>query len=317
MSPRSAASVADEPSDPRTSTRVGPRVTTYSGRTPMSRPGARPKRSRAGLKSRAWMALPIVLLLLCGTDALWVVTAPAPSAALLATVESQATAPCAGFQVVGLRGHNDRLDTDQGLGADDWALAQLLKSQLASRVETYGVYALPYTQGGDLHGLPISVTRDISPGAELLAAYLTRRAAACPAEARVVIGQSEGAAIVHWAYPRIVRWLSAAILLGDALHLAPASYDDPAAIGGRGQLTAWMGQGFSIGSIRTPDTIPSDDATVLRSYCLPHDQVCDWNPFDPHADTHLDYRLNAPLWPAGPGVLDLAARFITSRVGGY
>jgi hypothetical protein len=282
----------------------------------MSRPGARPKRSRSGLESRAWMALPIVLLLLVGSDALWVVTAPAPSAALMAIVESQASAPCTGFQVVGLRGHNDRLDTDHGLGADDWALAQLLKSQLATRFETFSVYALPYTQEGDLLGLPVSVTRDISPGAELLGAYLTRRAAACPTETRVVIGQSEGAAIVHWAYPRIVRWSSAAILLGDALHVAPASYDDPAATGGRGQLAAWMGQGIGIGPVRTPDIIPPDGGVLVRSYCLPHDQVCDWNPVDRHPDTHLDYRLNAPLWLAGPGVLDLAERFISSLVAG-
>lgn len=315
MSPRSAKRAEDEPSaEPRTSTRVLPWVSTYSDRTPMSRPGARPNVLLPQLKRLAWLTPPFLLLVVVAADAMWIATAPPPSGELIATVVSQANGPCSDLQVVGLRGHNDQLDTNLGLGVDDWALTERLRDQFASHPVTFSTYALPYSQERDLAGLPVSVPRDISPGSDLLVAYLSRRSAQCPTENRVLIAQSEGGAIVHWAYPQIARWIEAAVLLGDPLHIPSAGYNEPAAAGGRGQLDAWLGRGFGIGPLRAPDPISQADGVRVKSYCLPHDQVCDWNPFDPHPDAHLDYRLNLPLWASGPGVLDLAARFITGRV---
>ena len=80
------------------------------------------------------------------------------------------------------------------------------------------------------------------------------------------------------------------------------------------QLASWLGRGYGIGPVRGPDPISATDGASMRSYCLPHDQVCDWNPLDRQPDAHLDYRLNLPLWASGPGVLDLAAGFMTGRV---
>jgi hypothetical protein len=126
----------------------------------------------------------------------------------------------------------------------------------------------------------------------------------------VVVGQSEGAAVAHWAYPDIAARVVAVVLTGDPLRVG-GDYDEDLGAVGIGMLSAWMS--FDFKAVRMHDRMGKGSGRV-RSYCLPHDRVCAFNPFDLGSSSHLDYRHNPPGAHGGKGVLDRAADFILARM---
>jgi hypothetical protein len=128
----------------------------------------------------------------------------------------------------------------------------------------------------------------------------------------VVVGQSEGAAVAHWAYPKVESRITAMVLLGDPLHDPRARYDVDLGNEHYGQLMISLA--LDPPRLRFKDRIPAGAARV-RSFCLPHDQVCGFNPFDRQPSAHLTYRDNSP-GPKQMGVLDCAAEFIIRSITG-
>jgi hypothetical protein len=124
---------------------------------------------------------------------------------------------------------------------------------------------------------------------------------------------SEEAAVAHWAYPGIADKVAAMVLLGDPLHLPSAVYSVDLGNRHYGQLL--LSLAFDPLSLRFRDRISGGHPRV-RSYCLPHDPVCGFNPLDRHPSTHLEYRNNPPGAHGGPGVLDLAVDFVLQAVRG-
>jgi hypothetical protein len=241
----------------------------------------------------------------------WVKQASAPSAALQATLQTLASRPCAGLQVVGVRGHSD---PSTEVGPDVRALIQLLKARLGQDNQT-DVVSLPYEQGPNLGIVPLWVPRDITNGARTLEDYLRVRMAACRGEPRVVIAQSEGAGLAHLAFPHTAQWVQATVLLGDPLHLSSAAYDENLGATSNGSLVPWMGMGIDVGRRTWADPVPSGVASRIRSYCLPHDHVCSQDFFDRQHSAHLEYRNNPLVAGFHQGVLDLAVDFVVARLG--
>jgi cutinase len=243
----------------------------------------------------------------------WVKAAPPPSAETVRQARAAAERPCTDVELIGLRGSGDPEHGSAGLGADVFALAWRVRQAVAaSRFGSLDVYALPYEQGDLVLGAPVSVPRDIAPGAALLDSYLDARAAACPSERKVVVGQSEGAAVAHWAYPATAKRLRALVLLGDPFHLRDTVYDQYLGPAGDGQLTPWLG--LDLRSRHWGDPITASDAVKVRSFCLPHDQVCSLDPFDHYPTTHLSYRHNPAPGSSTTGVLERAAGFLLARL---
>jgi hypothetical protein len=230
-----------------------------------------------------------------------------PSRRLVAIVDAAALRPCAEVELIGLRGQGDRLDGRAPAGDDVTALYRTLTARWAGTVRSE-LYPLPYEQG--TLPLALSVAGDIPPAATALARYVGRRAEACPTTKLVIAGQSEGAAVAHWAYPDIIGRVAAIVLMGDPLRMA-ADYDEDLGAVGIGMLSPWMS--FDLRTVRLRDRIGPGQGRV-RSYCLPHDRVCAFNPFDLRPSAHLDYRRNPRGSRGGSGVLDRAADFVLALV---
>src|SRR5262249_26443409 len=136
------------------------------------------------------------------------------------------------------------------------------------------VVSLPYEQGPSLGIVPIRVPRDISSGADALDEYLRLRSATCPAEPKVLVAQSEGAALTHLALPRVAERVEAVVLLGDPLHLSSAPYNENLGQTSDGELVPWMGMGIDVARRTWADPVPPSTAPRIRSYCFTHDHVC-------------------------------------------
>jgi len=258
----------------------------------------------------AGIVLGVVVLVMVGWFA-WVKQPSAPSAALQATIHTLVHTPCTGLQVVGVRGHSD---PPNEVGPDVSALILRLRARLGQDSQT-DVVSLPYEQGPNIGIVPLWVPRDITNGAHTLEDYLRARTAACRGERRVVIAQSEGAGLAHLAFPHIAEWVQATVLLGDPLHLSTTAYDENLGPTSNGSLVPWMGMGIDVGRRTWADPVPSDLASRIRSYCLPHDHVCSQDFFDRQRSTHVEYRNNPLVAGLGQGVLDLAVDFVVARLG--
>lgn len=253
----------------------------------------------------------VLLVLVTAGWFAWVKKPSAPSAALQATLQTLANRPCAGLQIVGVRGHSD---PSTEVGPDVSVLIRLLKARLGQENQT-DVVSLPYEQGPNLGIVPLWVPRDITNGARTLEDYLRIRAAVCRGEPRVVLAQSEGAGLAHLAFPHVAEWVQATVLLGDPLHLSSAPYDENLGPTSNGSLVPWMGMGIDVGRRTWADPVPTGVASRIRSYCLPHDHVCSQDFFDRRRSAHLEYRTNPVVAGFGRGVLDLAVDFVVARVG--
>ncbi len=241
----------------------------------------------------------------------WVKAPASPSADVVQKLHVLETRACTSVEIVGVRGHSD---PPSSVGPDVQALILRLEARLLGAARL-SVLSLPYEEGPTLWVVPISVPRDITAGARALEQYLEARAAACPDEHEVVIGQSEGAALTHLTLPRIPSSVVAVVLLGDPLHLGSAAYDVDLGPTSNGALLPWMGLSVDLSARRWADPVPADLAAKVRSYCLTHDRVCGMNLLDLHPSTHVTYRNNPEVPGHGRGVLDLAVDFIIARLG--
>lgn len=252
-----------------------------------------------------------VLILALGWFA-WLKAPAAPSARLHATLQALATRHCAALEVIGVRGHGD---PPSDVGPDVHALILRLQARLGEGRQA-DVVPLPYEQTRGPWGAPLWVPRDVITGARALEEYVGARAAACPQEPRVLIAQSEGAALAHLAIPRIAASVRATVLLGDPLHLSSAPYNENLGPTPNGSLVPVMGFGIDVSRWTWVDPVPSGLASKIRSYCLPHDHVCGQDLFDRQTSAHLDYRDNRAVSGSSRGVLDLAVDFIVARLSG-
>jgi hypothetical protein len=253
------------------------------------------------------LSLPI----LAGLWLAWVRMPESSDPWLSGLIGRTADRPCSEVEVVGLRGHNDPLEEWEGAGADVQALTAVLRQRLQGQ-HSAELFGFPYRQARDTFGLPLRVGRNVPPSAQLLRDYIERRSRQCPTTRLVVVGQSEGAAIAHWAYPEIESRITAMVLLGDPLHDPRANYAVDLGNRHHGQLTISLA--LDPLRFRFKDRIPAGAARV-RSFCLPHDQVCGLNPFDREPSAHIRYRENSP-GPDHLGLLDRAAEFIVRSITG-
>lgn len=238
-----------------------------------------------------------VALLTAGTLLLGA-TGPTRARALLAPA-------CGPLLVVGLRGNGDPLERDRGMGEDTWAVAQRLSRRLPPGLHA-ALAGFPYDTGPAWR-----VVDHVPPASKQLATYLADRHQRCPRERLVLIGQSEGAAVVHLALPSVGSQLAAAVLLADPARLGDAPYDVPRS--SRGGLLAGVllgGWGSLLGGA-VRDDVPASAASRLRSYCLRGDPVCESSPLAIlqawRSSVHTSYRYNPD------GVADAAAAFAASR----
>lgn len=257
----------------------------------------------------AGAAVGALLILALGWLA-WLKAPAAPSARLHSTLQALATRPCVALQVIGVRGHGDP-PTD--VGPDVHALILRLQARLGQGSQA-DVVPLPYEQTRGPWGAPLWVPRDVITGARALEEYVGARAAACSQEPKVVIAQSEGAALAHLAIPRIAASVRATVLLGDPLHFSSAPYNENLGPAPHGSLVPVMGFGIDVSRRTWVDPVPSGLASKVRSYCLPHDHVCGQDLFDRQASAHLDYRDNRAVSRSARGVLDLAVDFIVASL---
>ena len=260
----------------------------------------------------AGIAAGVLVLLAIGWIA-WVRVPSGTSPTLQTTLHQLAgNRPCSRLQIIGVRGHSD---PPSDVGPDNRALILLLEARLGPS-NTADVVSLPYAQGPTLGIVPIWVPRDISSGADALDEYLRLRSATCPAETRVLVAQSEGAALTHLALPRVAERVEATVLLGDPLHLSSAPYDENLGETSDGELVPWMGMGIDVARRTWTDPVPPSLASRIRSYCFTHDHVCSHYLFDRQPSTHVDYRNDPVVTGSDRGVLDRAVDFIVGRLGG-
>lgn len=207
---------------------------------------------------------------------------------------------CADLLVVGLRGNGDAPDAGHGMGGDAWAVASRLDGSPAP-----ALYGFPYATGPwwRLGG-------HVRAAAGALAAFLRGRERRCPGERLVLIGQSEGAAVVHLTLPSVGPQLAAAILLADPLRIAGGSMDDLGRPPGGLLAPVLLGPLGGLGPPR--EVVPGGMAGRVRSYCLDGDPVCHATPGAllgrTRGDVHTTYRFNPD------GIADRAADFARGRV---
>jgi hypothetical protein len=219
---------------------------------------------------------------------------PSPNAALAPA------RPCTPVLIVGLRGGNgDAVDSDQGLGPNAWALADAVRSRLGVGSQVLGS---PYDTGPwwQLGGQIRSASRGLS-------VYLSDRHRRCPAERLVLIGYSEGAAVIHLTLQHMRTRIAAVVLAADILRVAGTSYD--AIVSPRQGLLVPLLLGWW-----TParDVIPAAMESRVRSYCLPYDPICSFGVTSVSqqliADAHGTY------WRDPLRILDSAADFVACRL---
>jgi len=213
--------------------------------------------------------------------------------------------PCSAVLIIGLRGNGDPLDQDHGMGGDVWAVTERLTARLAGQAEA-GWTAFPYSTGP-----PWLAPQHAASASRQLSSYLARRRQLCPAEHWVLIGQSEGAAVVHLALPTTMDARMTVVLVADAARVAGTAYDTLASrwngVMAPLVLSRWTLQGPAV-----QDSLPARMADRARSYCLAGDPVCNFSPGALpqllHGSVHTSYRRNPD------GIADAAASFAAAHV---
>jgi Cutinase len=218
-----------------------------------------------------------------------------------------AALPCSPALLVALRGNGDTLDGDGGMGADAWAVAQRLRERLSAGGLELLTAGYPYRTGPWWR-----IGGHVRSASAALAGSLSDRHRRCPSERLALIGQSEGAAVVHLTLPSIGPQLAVAILMADPLRIASSPYD-AASSPHDGVLTTLLLGAWPGGTGPARDVVPSSLTPVVRSYCLAEDPVCDPSPGSlwrrARGDSvHTTYRLNPN------GIADRAAGFAASRL---
>jgi cutinase len=207
---------------------------------------------------------------------------------------------CTGALVVGLRGNGDA----GGMGGDTLGVVDHLLPKLQSRLSTAAV-PFPYDTGP-----LVEAGGHIKSGSQALVRVMTARHENCPNEQWVLIGQSEGAAIVHRSLASLPDQVAAVVLLADPTWISGARYN-VAGITGYGVISQPLfGADAGFGPIT--DDVPAGMAGRVRSYCLRGDPACDFNFLAllngaRVIDIHTSYRSHSFL-------LEDAATFAASNV---
>jgi Cutinase len=248
----------------------------------------------------------VAMLLLTGM-ATWFRSPVSPTSRLLATVHTDAGGPCVPLELVGLRGAGDPRRGSHPGGDDVHAFWRVLESALMRKgILGAELYPLPYEQAPHAAGGAVLIPHEVTAGATLLTQYVAARRTRCPQSRIIVAGQSEGAAIVHWAYPRIASRVDGVVLFGDPLRMPGARYDRPlGAVGPPSLGTFVVLMDSDPRAAQLVDPIPPQ-ARGVQSFCLPADPICGFNPTYP--GSHLSYRNDRAL-------LDSAAAFVTTTIG--
>jgi cutinase len=204
---------------------------------------------------------------------------------------------CTAVLIVGLRGNGDDMDSFGGMGGDTKGVVDHLLPKLQSRLPTA---ALPFLYDT---GPAVQVGGHIQTGAQALIGFLTARHQKCAGERWMLVGQSEGAAVVHRSLASLPDQVAAVVLLADPTWVAGARYN-VAEITGYGVLAQLM--------LGANDVVPPSLQNRVRSYCLREDPVCDFSALAllnraRGADVHTSYRNH-------PDLLEAAAAFAASQV---
>ena len=213
---------------------------------------------------------------------------------------------CSAVLTIGLRGNGDSLNQDHGMGGDVWAVTERLSARLAGQVEASWT-AFPYSTGP-----PSLVPQHATSASRLLSYYLAHRRLLCPAEHWVLIGQSEGAAVVHLAVPASTDAHMTVVLLADAARIAGTAYDTLASRWNGVLAPLLLTSRWTLQGPAVEDNLPRRMTDQVRSYCLAGDPVCNFSPGAlprlVHSSLHTSYRRNPD------GIADAAANFAAARV---
>jgi len=213
--------------------------------------------------------------------------------------------PCSAVLIIGLRGNGDPLDQDHGMGGGVWAVTERLTARLAGQVEA-GWTAFPYSTGP-----PWLAPQHAASASRLLSSYLAHRRQLCPAEQWVLIGQSEGAAVVHLSLPTAMNAGMTVVLVADAARVAGTVYDTLASRWNGVMAPLVLSSRWTLQGPAVQDNI-TRMADRVRSYCLAGDPVCNFSPGALpqllHSSVHTSYRRNPD------GIADAAASFAAARV---
>ena len=192
------------------------------------------------------------------------------------------------------------------MGGDVWAVTQRLDARIARLVGSSWA-AFPYATG------PVWLVRQyVTAASRRLSTYLSGRHHACPAEQWVLIGQSEGAAVVHLVLPKVTNVFTTAVLLADPARVAGTAYDTLSSPSNGVLAPLLLSSQWGLSGPRVSDDLPTHMTDRVRSYCLANDPVCNFSPGAVphifHGGAHTSYRLNPG------GVADAAADFAAARV---
>lgn len=207
---------------------------------------------------------------------------------------------CTDALIVGLRGNGDA----GGMGGDTGGVVDHLLPKLQRRLTTTAVAFLYDT------GPAVEVGGHIKSGSHALVSFMTARHQKCANEQWVLIGQSEGAAIVHSSLPSLPDQVAAVVLLADPIWISGAPYNVADDIGYGIISQPMFGTVAGFGSI--VDDVPTSMAGRVRSYCLREDPACDFNAIALFKgarliEIHTSYRYHSAL-------LEDAATFAASHV---
>jgi hypothetical protein len=211
---------------------------------------------------------------------------------------------CTTALVVGLRGNGDGTDSYGGMGGDTRGVVNHLLPKLQSRLPTAAVPFLYDT------GPTVQVGGHIKTGSQALVSFMTVRHQKCANERWVLVGQSEGAAIVHWSLGSLPYQVAAVVLLADPTWVSDARYAVADGSGYGVISQPMLGADAGFGPIT--DHVPARMAGRVRSHCLRGDPACDFSGLAllqraRGIDIHTSYRYHSAL-------LEDAATFAASQV---
>jgi hypothetical protein len=213
--------------------------------------------------------------------------------------------PCESLLIVGLRGNGDGVNAESfnGLGGDTHGVVTHLTSKLGAVPSQ--VVAFLYDTG-----VAQQIGGHMESGARALVTWLDGRGRQCPSERWILIGQSEGAGVLHLSAPRLSQRVAAVVLLADPIRVAESAYD--VGVTRTNGLLARFVLGSATGGVR--DNVAPALVSRFWSYCLVDDPVCDTALSDftvgivkklTGSDVHTSYRNHAD-------VLELGAQFAAS-----
>ena len=223
---------------------------------------------------------PVILVALAGAIGAMTATAPSAGAARQAV-------PCATVAVLASRGSGDTLGQDKGLSAPGQQfathLAQLLGGAATPWANPYpavGVFSWPWQHMSQvvnglgaatkLSGLGLGAYHDsvVNGETKLASEIKLLESSSCATTPLVLVGYSQGAQVTADVYQRDLtdaqrQMVAAIVLFGDPYFNATNKTVDRGSYSGRRN-----------GLLGTRPTFPTNERTLILSYCHSHDPIC-------------------------------------------